>query len=401
MKTTECFLCKSKKLYPAIDLGFHPLADTFLKEEQLQKPETRYSLNVVACEDCGHLMNGYIVPAQARYQENEYSYDSSNSKVAISHFDEFANEASKLAKITDNDLVVDIGSNVGTLLSKFRDHAKCEVLGIEPSRNIAEIAKKNGVKTIENFFNSVAVKEALKTSKAKLITGTNVYNHIEDQEEFAKNVQSLLADDGMLAFEAPYAGTLVDETSFDTIYLEHASYFFVAPLQKFWKRFGFKINHISLNSYMGGSMRVYISRHLHESPEVSKMIKAENAKGYFMPKTYQAFMKRTVDLKTDLMKNLYQIKAGGGVIIGIGAATKGNTLLNYCGIDSSVLEYVTDASPLKIGKYTPGSHILIKDDSDIDNKVVTHGVILPWNIGDFLSKKLSHLGIEFIVPHLK
>ncbi len=401
MTTTQCFLCKSKNLYRAIDLGFHPLADTFLKKDQLDKPETRYPLNVVACEACGHLMNGYIVPAEARYQENEYSYDSSNSKVAITHFDDFAAEASKLAKITSDDLVVDIGSNVGTLLTKFRDHTQCKVLGIEPSPNIAEIAEKNNVKTIQNFFNAVAVKEALKTSKAKLITGTNVYNHIEDQEEFAKNVQSLLADDGMLVFEAPYAGTLVDETSFDTIYLEHASYFFVSPLQKFWERHGFKINHISLNSYMGGSMRVYISRHLPESPEIVSMIKTENTKGYFKPKTYQAFMERTVNLKTDLMKTLYQIKAEGGVIIGIGAATKGNTLLNYCGIDSSILDYVTDASPLKIGKYTPGSHILIKDDADIDNKVVTHGVILPWNIGEFLSKKLGHLGIEFIVPHLK
>lgn len=400
MITSLCFLCQSKNLYRAIDLGFHPLADTFLKEGQLNQPEPRYPLNVVACDDCGHLMNGYIVPASARYQDNDYSYDSSNSKVAIGHFSDFAEEAIKLAKIGKGDLVVDFGSNVGTLLDKFREHSGCEVLGIEPSKNIADIAEKNGIKTIQNFFNVKSVDQALKTGKAKLITGTNVYNHIENQTDFAENVDKLLADDGVLVVEAPYAGTLVDETSFDTIYLEHASYFYVTPLKKFWANHGFKIHKVILNPYMGGSMRAYISRHLPEGPEVTKMSADEVKKGYFTPKCYEDFMDRTINFKMDLMKQLYQIKANGGVIIGIGAATKGNTLLNYCGIDTNLLEYVTDASPLKVGKYTPGSHIPIKHDDEIDNKVITHGLILPWNIGDFLSKKLAPLGIEFLVPHL-
>ncbi len=400
MITSQCFLCESKTLYTAIDLGFHPLADTFLKKEQLSEPEVRYPLNVVACKSCGHLMNGYIVPAEARYQENEYSYDSSNSSVAISHFDEFATEAIEVAHIDKKDLVIDVGSNVGTFLGKFREHSGCRVLGIEPSKNIATIAQKNGIKTIQDFFNAKSVKKAQGISKAKLITGTNVYNHIENQKEFAKNVSAILTSDGMVAIETPYAGTLVDETSFDTIYLEHASYFFVTPLKKFWAQYGFNISHVALNSYMGGSVRFYLSRHLPESPEVAKMVKQEKKNGYFKPKTYQEFMQRTVEFKTDLMKKLYDIKSKGGVIIGIGAATKGNTLLNYCGIDANLLEYVTDASPLKIGKYTPGSHIVIKNDSDIDNKVITHGLILPWNIGAFLSKKLSPLGIKLLVPHL-
>lgn len=399
MLTSKCFLCGGKELYLAIDLGFHPLADTFLKKEYLNQPEARYPLNVVACKNCGHLMNGYIVPATARYQESEYSYDSSNSPVAIAHFEEFAKQAIQIAGITKDDLVADVGSNVGTFLLKFKEHSGAKILGIEPSANIARIAEKNGVPTIEDFFNAKAVVQAKKISRAKLLTGTNVYNHIEDQVAFAKNAKSFLTKDGMIAIECPYAGTLVDETLFDTIYLEHVSYFFVEPLKKFWAKFGFKINHIELNDYMGGSMRFYLSQHLPESPVVAKMIKREKAKGYFKPRTYEDFMRRTVNFKTDLMKKLYGIKAKGGVIIGIGAATKGNTLLNYCGIDTTLLEFVTDASPLKIGKYTPGSHIPIKHDKDID-KTITHGLILPWNIGKFLSKKLSHLGLKFLVPHL-
>jgi len=400
MLTNKCFLCSSKKLNKVIDLGYHPLADTFLKTEQIDQPETRYPLNVVACQDCGHLMNGYIVPATARYQDNEYSYDSSNSPVSISHFDDFSKQAIELVGVTDKDLVVDIGSNVGTFLTKFRDNSSCNVYGVEPSKNIADIAEKNGVATVNDFFNHDAVEKIKSVGKAKIISGTNVYNHIEDQDLFAKNIDELLSDDGSAVFEAPYAGTLVDETSFDTIYLEHASYFFVSPLKKFWDKHGFKIHDITLNDYMGGSMRVYISRHRPESPDVAKMISEEEKRGYFSEEVYKQFMNRVVGLKMDLMKKLYDIKSSGGMIIGIGAATKGNTLLNYCGIDCSILEYVTDASPLKVGKYTPGSHILIKDDKDIDTSI-THGVILPWNIGDFLSKKLSHLGLEFIVPHLK
>lgn len=401
MVTSKCFLCQSTDLYTAIDLGFHPLADTFLKKEQLNQPETRYPLNVVACNACGHLMNGYIVPAKARYQANEYSYDSSNSPVAINHFDEFAKQAVDIVGVTDKDLVIDIGSNVGTFLSKFKQHANCEVLGIEPSANIAKIATSNGINTIQDFFGTKAMQQAKKTGLAKIISGTNVYNHIEDQEQFAKDIDELLDPKGSVVIEVPYAGTLVDETSFDTIYLEHASYFFVEPVQKFWARHGFKIHHVALNSYMGGSIQFYISRHLPESPEVAKLVQAEKDKAYFSPETYTAFMQRTVKLKMDLMKELYAIKAQGGRVVGIGAATKGNTLLNYCGIDSTILDFVTDASPLKIGKFTPGSHLPIKDDKDIDKSVITHGLILPWNIGEFLSKKLSPLGIKFLIPHVK
>lgn len=401
MNTKKCFLCQSTKLYLAIDLGFHPLADTFLKKEQLYQPEPYYPLNVVACRSCGHLMNGYIVPASARYQENEYSYDSSNSRVAIEHFDEFAKQAIEFVNLTKNDLVVDMGSNVGTFLSKFKQRTNCKVMGVEPAKNIAKIARRDGINTINDFFNSSSVEKIKKTAKAKLITGTNVYNHIEDQVTLAKNINTLLAKDGVVVFEAPYAGTLVDQTSFDTIYLEHASYFFVAPLKKFWAKYGFKINKIILNDYMGGSMRIYLSKHLPEGKEVKQLITQEKQKGYFKPHTYEEFMNRTIGFKMDLMKKLYTIKANGGVIIGIGAATKGNTLLNYCGINSTILDYVTDASPLKIGKYTPGSHILIRDDKDINKKIVTHGLILPWNIGKFLSQKLKPLGIKFLVPQLK
>ncbi len=399
MNRISCILCKSKNLSEVINLGFHPLADTFLKKQQLQEPEVRYPLTVVFCGDCGHLMSGYSVPPEIRYQANDYSYDSSNSKVAINHFKEMAEEVILKAGVKKNDLVVDVGSNVGTLLSFFSASAGAKVLGIEPSKNIAELALKNKIPTVNNFFNKSAEKEILKIKKAKIITATNVFNHIDDLNGFMEIADSVLTDDGYLVVEAPYGGTLIKETLFDTIYLEHVSYFLIKPLVEFFKKFNFTISNIYLNDYMGGSARIYVKRGKDKNSEVDDFIKKEQEAGFFSKKIYDDFMSRTRNFKAKLCKDLYEIKSRGGIIIGIGAATKGSTLLNYCSINSDILEYITDASPLKIGKYAPGSHLLIRDDKEI-GKEITHALILPWNIGEFLKTKLKHLPVEFLVPQI-
>ncbi|HEX2313132.1 MAG TPA: class I SAM-dependent methyltransferase [Thermomonospora sp.] len=400
MVTTACFLCGGSRLTRVVDLGLHPLADTFLTEERLGEPEIRYPLTVVACGDCGHLMTGHVVPATIRYQASEYSYTSSNSAVAVGHFDALAEEAARIAGLGPGDLAVDVGSNVGTLLARIAAHAGCRVLGVDPSPNIARLAERNGVPTIADFLTADVAAEIRGRGRPRLVTGTNVCNHVEDQHAFARDVDALLAPDGVLALEVPYAGTLVEETSFDTIYLEHVSYFFLAPLRRFWAERGFRIFRVSFNAYMGGSMRVYLSRHRPEDSRVAPLVRRELERRYFAPETYEAFTARTVALKTALMNRLYGIRADGGRLIGIGAATKGNTLLNFCGIDGTLLAYVTDASPLKVGKYTPGSRLRIRHDDEVVRGEVTHGLILPWNIRDLLGRKFAGLGIELVVPHL-
>lgn len=403
MPVVSCCLCKSSNLELIIDLGMHPLADTFLKKEQLFLPETRYPLQVLLCKACGHAMSSYVVPAHTRYQENDYSYDSSNSKVSITHFDEMAKDISAKVAVTNSDLVVDIGGNVGTLLSAFRTHTGAKILNIEPSPNISALAVKNDVETIQDFFNDEAAQEIKKRGGAKVILATNVFNHIDGLDEFMKNITNALTPDGAFVFETPYLLHLLEKIAFDTIYLEHVSYFAIKPLSQYFKKFGLTITEIVENDYMGGSMRVTARLgSAAEAETVAQCMRKEESAKLYDPATYEVMMKKVADFKFSLLHQLTQARMAGGKVIGIGAATKGNTLLNYCGIDSTMLAFVTDASPLKVNKYTPGSRIPILPDEAITSDV-THALILPWNIATFLKEKLApkYPHIVFITPHME
>lgn len=399
MPTTTCILCNSSKLAPIIDLGFHPLADTFLKPEQLSKAEPTYPLTVSLCLDCGHAMEGFIVPPEARYQENDYSYDSGNSKVSVQHFQEFAKEVGEKYSLTEKDLIVDIGSNVGTLLEGFHSQFKTPILGVEPAPNMAKVANERGVETFPTFFDSSAAAEIKKRGGAKVITATNVYNHIGDMQTFMDDIKTALRPDGVFIFEAPYLKLLIDKMAFDTIYLEHTSYFAVKPLATFYAKRGLAITDVVTNDYMGGSMRMTVALGEANTPIVSEMVTTEETMQLFSTEMYKGFQEKVNAFKIGLLGQLIDAKKAGGKIIGIGAATKGNTLLNFCGIDSTLLEFVTDSSPYKIGKLTPGSHIPIKPDEAITSEI-THALILPWNIAEFLKGKLQHLNLQFITPHM-
>jgi 2-polyprenyl-3-methyl-5-hydroxy-6-metoxy-1,4-benzoquinol methylase len=402
MLITSCALCGSANLALILDLGFHPLADSFLKKEELLQPEATYPLQVLMCESCGHAMNSYVVPPTARYQDHDYSYDSSNSRVSIEHFKEMARDVAERVGVTGGDLVVDIGSSVGTLLQAFKDQTGANILGVEPAHNIAALAGKNNIPTINDFWNDAAVVEVLKVGKAKAITITNAFNHISDLDDFMRNIVRTLAPDGALVIEAPYLLHLVQKLAFDTIYLEHVSYLAIKPLVQYFKKFGMVITDILLNDYMGGSMRLYVRFGTQQSPAVEANIERENAAHLYDLTTYTDLSTRMRQFKYTLVKQLLDARLRGGTIIGIGAPAKGNTLLNYCGIDSTLLDFITDASPLKVGKYTPGSHIPILPDEAITT-MVTHALILPWNIAEFLKGKLApkYPRISFITPHMQ
>jgi SAM-dependent methyltransferase len=399
MRINKCQLCDAKNIKTIIDLGLHPLADTFLKS--INQKENLYPLEVFLCQVCGYTGLLHIVPASERYQKTDYSYTSSNSPVALEHFKEMANQVIKIAKIKKGDLVVDIGSNVGTLLKEFKQQSSCNIMGVDPSPNIAKIALKDGVPTIQDFFNKRSVQKIIKKyGKAKAITCNNTFNHINDLNEFMKDVEGLLAEDGYFVFEAPYMLDLVRNLAFDTIYLEHVSYFSVKPFRSFFKKFGLHIQHLETNEYMGGSIRVYLSRRKENKIIIDKYLKQEIGAKIFDLAVYKKFMDKIKSMKLNLLIQIKKIRKTGNKIIGIGAATKGNTFLNYCKIDNSLIDFITDSSPLKIGKFTPGSHIPIKDDRDI-TKDINYALILPWNIAEFLKKKLKHLDLKFIVPKIK
>lgn len=400
MIITSCPLCSSTSLGLVVDLGYHPLGDTFLPAEALNEPEIRYPLRVFRCADCGHAFQQFVVPETERYQKVDYSYTAGNSPVSVKHFGEMAAEIVADQGVGQDDLVVDIGGNDGTLLKAFREQAGCRVLNVEPAGNIARISTESGVDTHHGFFDASAAEKISSMGGAKIITGTNVFNHINDLPTFMADIKNALTPDGAFVFEAPSLYELVKRLAFDTMYLEHVSFFGMKPLVRFFGGIGFHVHRIEPSDYMGGSFRVYVKQQPGDPKVAQDFITLENEIGLYEEKTYEAFRAKVRKFRADLMRDLYEIKSKGGKIVGIGAATKGNTLLNYCGIDNGLLECVTDASPLKIGKFTPGSHLPIIPDADIP-KDATHGVILAWNIGDFLKEKLKHLNLEFIVPHME
>jgi SAM-dependent methyltransferase len=399
MNVKQCHLCSSINLSKVLDLGFHPLADFFMKESQLSEPERRYPLSVLLCQDCGHGMNSYVVPATERYQENDYSYDSGNSKISVQHFTDMAEQVTAQAKVEKGDLVVDIGSNIGTLLNAFKNLG-AKVQGVDPAPNIAALAEKNGIPTINDFFNASAAEKILKKGKAKAVTITNAFNHISPLDPFMEAVVSILDKEGTFVIELPYFLEIIRKKHFDVIYLEHVSYVAIKPLTSYFKKFGLSITHVEENNYMSGSIRIFVG-YGKESPLVAKQIALEEKFGLYNLAIWEKFRDSVRNCKINLLKELVKARESGGKIVAIGAAAKGNTLLNYCGIDITLIDFATDASPLKIGKYTPGSHLPILSDDSIDAGVA-HALILAWNIADFLKAKISpkfpHL--KFITPHV-
>jgi SAM-dependent methyltransferase len=399
MEIKNCRLCNSVRISKVVDLGFHPLADTFLHESLLHESEIWYPLQLGLCQSCGHVFTLFSVSAEDRYQKNEYSYDSSNSSVSIAHFKEFAEALIEQLNLPHGSLIVDIGSNVGTLLTHFKSFGYQNVLGVEPSRNISRIAIKSGIPTINEFFNHKAAAEINSIGSVDLLLSSNVVNHADDLIGLLSTARKVLSDSGIFVFEVPYLFDLVKSTAFDTIYHEHVHYYGVKPLAECLHKQGFSIYKVEKLDYMCGSIRVFARLGGNVDDTVKEFIREEELFGLYEKATFEQFMERVRNVKITVNAHLSAICLDGGKIIGIGAATKGNTFINYCRLDSDIISYVTDSSPLKIGKLMPGSHIPIISDNDIENDV-THALILPWNIASYLQEKLAHLGLKFYVPQV-
>ena len=402
MKVTKCRLCQSKDLEKVVDLDFHPLADTFLDKDDQFGPEVSYPLQLGSCRDCGHVFTLFSILPEERYQKHDYSYDSSNSNISVNHFKDFCNAVLAESSLDKNSLIVDIGGNVGTLLGHFKEQGYKNILNIEPSKNISDLALKSEIPTFNNFFDSKA-SEYINNNigrKVDVLLSSNVVNHADNMVDLLQTARSVLSENGFFVFEVPYLMDLIQNTAFDTIYHEHVHYYGVKPLVKFFEDQGFSIYKIEKIEYMCGSIRVFSSLKNRQSKDVSRLIEIEDEFGLYDIETYYKFSERVKMMKISINSYLWGVRKKGGKIIGIGAATKGNTLLNYCKLDSDILSYITDSSSLKIGKYTPGSHIQILSDADIDDSI-THALILPWNIANLLQEKLSHLNLTFYIPQVQ
>lgn len=398
-----CRLCKSKNLTQYLDLGYSPCEDSFLSEEDLNQPEVWYPLRVNVCESCGFSQLAYVAPLEAKFGD-KYIYDTGATKAGVLHYNNFAKEVCDKIPINKKDLVIDIGSNTGVLLQAFKDVSGCRVVGVDPAPIVAKIANKKGVKTyIKPFGEKSAKMIAEKQGKARIITGTNVFAHIDDLYDVMRGVKKLLTKDGVFIFESPHFLNLVKNLEYDTIYAGHCSYIAIKPLVNFFKKFGMEIFDVVESEIHGGSIRVFVGKIGKNKIEkiVSELINKEDKENVLKSDYLIKWAKKVEKNSDELLKLLWSLKLQGKRIVGIGAPAKGTTLLTYSKIGKNVLDYLTDANPMKLGKFSPGLHIPIKSDEYLLKDKPDYGLILPWNFQKPIMenlKKFREDGGKFIIP---
>lgn len=382
-----CRLCESP-VEPVIDLGLHPLADRFVPASATSEIDRRYPLIVDRCNRCHYVGLSHVVPEVERYQDGEYSYTSGNSPVSEAHFAELGAAIERLAV---PGLVVDIGGNDGTLLGAI---GRTERLNVEPS-SAGALASARGIDTHRGFWDDAAVATVWARGRAAAIVMCNAFNHVSDPNAFVALVARALRPGGVFVIETPSLAELVRRGAWDTIYLEHVSYWSLASIVPLLARHGLHVFQANSVEYMGGSMRVWASKlpPSHSPFDLTTSIEREALAGYALRELGSTAMWQ----RDQLRRRLADIRADGGKIVAVGAAAKGNTLLNFCGIGPDLVECVLDTSPHKIGKFTPGSRLPIIDEANVP-KGTTHALILPWNIATHLKAKLAHLDLEFVVP---
>jgi novobiocin biosynthesis protein NovU/D-mycarose 3-C-methyltransferase len=326
-----------------------------------------------------------------------YAYRSSASKTIPRHFREFAEFIHARYLASSKDLVVEIGSNDGTLLSVFKKLG-CNVLGIDPAANLASLANYRGLETIPEFFSSSLAFQVLeKKGPARVIIGNNVFGHVDDLRDFLKGIVALLEVGGFLSIEVPYLGDLNQNVEYDTIYHEHLSYFSLRPLERLFSEFGLQVIHVDRLQVHGGSIRV-IGRKSKHKTETHPFLTFEKRGGLGKIETYRSLSYRVEYQKQYLNYVLDNIRARGHLVVGYGAPAKGNTLLNVCGIGTDKLDYLIDTTPEKIGKFAPGTHIPIYTTQRFRKDSPPFALMLAWNYQEeILFKEVRYRG-QFIIP---
>jgi SAM-dependent methyltransferase len=399
----KCRICGSNKLLDVIDLGEQPIPNGFLRKEDLKQKEPRYALSVCFCSNCSLMQLKYLVNSKIMF--DNYLYIPSASKTRINYFKQMAEEIVKISRLKDNSLIIDVGSNDGSLLVCFKNIGM-KILGIDPAENLVKIANLNGVETILGYFDSTLAEKAVKKyGKAKAITATNVIAHIPDLHEVIKGGEILLDDDGIFVMHFPYSYDLLEKNLFDTIYHEHLSYFSVKSLMYLAKDSSLEIFDIQKSDLDGGSLRVFWKKKKNTKIKVrtniiNKLLYEEKKFGLHEINAYIEFAKRVEKLKINTVKKLIKLKKSKKTIVGYGAAAKANVLLNYFGIGSKTIDYIVDSTPYKQGLFTPGTHIPIYAEDKIYETKPDYLLIFAWNFSKEIiekNRKFKSNGGKFIL----
>ena len=396
-------MCGSLHVQPAFSLVPTPPANAFVSMDRLAETQETFPLELFFCSDCTHLQLLDVVDPTILFEH--YVYVSGTSPSFVRHFEEYADSIAAVIGSLAGRLVVDIGSNDGTLLTAFRDRHSAKVLGVDPARNLAEIATAAGVETIADFFTpTLAAAITARHGQAVVITANNVFAHIDDLASVADGVSSLLAPDGIFVFEVSYLLDVVEKTLFDTIYHEHLAYHAVRPLIPFLKRLGLElIEAVRIPSH-GGSVRGIAQRAGGPRPRgasVDEALALEAQRGLERLSTYVDMANRIQQLGTELRTLLTGLKSQGKTIAGFGAPAKATTLMYHFGINADLIGFIVDDNPLKQGTFTPGMHIPVLPAESIEQRRPDYLLILAWNFAEPIIAKTAGFranGGRYIVP---
>ncbi|KKP40272.1 MAG: methyltransferase-like protein [Candidatus Peregrinibacteria bacterium GW2011_GWC2_33_13] len=379
-----------------------PVSNAYIKPENLQSKENFYPLHAYVCEKC-FLVQLEEFESPEQIFNDEYAYFSSFSDSWLKHCKNYTDIISKKLNLSQNSKVVEIASNDGYLLQYFVEK-NIPVLGVEPSSSVAKIAEEKGIKTVTKFFGVNTANELANIQeKADLIIGNNVLAHVPDINDFVGGIKILLKESGTVTIEFPHLLNLINKNQFDTIYHEHFSYLSLYTVEKIFNHHGMDIYDVEELPTHGGSLRIYACHleNMQKSKNVINLLSREKEFGLTDLITYTNFSEKVKETKRKLLKHLIELKKTGKSIVGYGAAAKGNTLLNYCGIGNDFIDYVVDKSPYKQGLFLPGTHISIESPEKITQTKPDYIFILPWNIKDEIINQLSYVkewGCKFIVP---
>ena len=389
----NCRFCNNTLKHEFIDLVNSPPSNSYLTKEQLNEPEVFYPLKLFICENCFLVQIDEIKKASEIFS-HDYAYFSSYSTSWLDHAHRYVDMITERFGYDEQSQVMELASNDGYLLQYFQKQ-NISALGIEPSKNVAHAAQEKGIETIIDFFGVKLAKHLVaQNRKADLIIGNNVFAHVPDVNDFVAGMKIALNDGGVITLEFPHLLQLIEQNQFDTIYHEHYSYFSFYTASLIFDEHGLELFDVEQISTHGGSLRIY-GKHKEDtsksiSSNVADLLK-EEAKAMQNIEYYKGFQEKVNEVKINLVSFLLVQKKLDKKVVAYGAAAKGNTLLNYCGVKNDLIEFVVDASPHKQGKYLPGSHIPIVTEEMIKKNKSDYILILPWNLITEITDQLKYI----------
>ncbi len=402
MAACKCRLCGAELTHTFVDLGMSPLCESYVPADRLDESETFYPLHVRQCPSCLLVQ----LPAYVRGEDifSDYAYFSSYSDSWVAHARRYAHAMIDELRLGPGSLVTEVASNDGYLLQHFLARG-VPVLGVEPAGNVAEAARSKGVPTVVEFLGRETGKAiAARYGQADLVAANNVFAHVPDIVDFAEGLECLVKPGGLVTLEFPHLRQLIAQTQYDTIYHEHYSYLSLLTAARALQAGGLMVVDVDELTTHGGSLRVH-ARPEEEAGEPSTAVKAlldrEEAAGLHTLHGHAGFASEVLRVKSDLLRFLIEAAGHGRTVAAYGAPGKGNTLLNHCGIRSDLVSYTVDRSPVKQGKYLPGTHIPIYGPEKLAETEPDYVLVLPWNLREEISTQLDYVrswGARLVFP---